>query len=450
MLLAQTALIPVAAALARFVEAHGAAAYAMNYPYWYGGGVPFRYLMGPLIPLAMVLIHKASGLSYFVIPLAGMVIGLGVGSVGWGVLAGAISGNRRLGAVTALVQVVLPWKYLSGWGLGETSAELAKMCVPWLLVLAWKDKRIGLMAGVVVMLLVNTSGTTLLVIGMLIIGILKNRDSDHLGLGKMLWPVGAAMGLMTLWYGPGYWWRLVQNPWIGGVTGGLVVVRLWEFARNWLPIVLAVGAVRLFGRNKTVWEQFAGLWLTAFVLMTIFRMTANVAFWQDWIGWVSEIEVGVGFLVGASLLLKQLRVLSVVGVGVISMATVMLGWGLGGTTANGLAGLEQLALIAGEKRVFLSGSTVWWANAYYDMYQIRGGADRVTVDQAWNTAAWEIREGAEAAKTLKALKELKVEYVLVHANESKQYYKDFKHLEKWDQIGQKVWEKDGDRIYLVI
>lgn len=446
MFLAQTSLVPVAVALARFVEAHGVAAYAMDYPYWYGGGVPFKYLMGPVVPVMMVALHKATNWSYMVIPWAFMVFGSILGSVGWGVAAGVISGNRRLGIVTALALILLPWKYLSGWGLGETSVEVAKMCIPWLMVLAWKDKRIALMVGIVVMVLINTSGLTLLVIGLIIVGILRTGESGW----KNAWPVGAGIVLATLWYGPGYWWRLMQNPWIGGASGGVVVVRLWEFARSWLPIVLAVGIVRLFHGNKTVWEKFTGLWLVAFVLMTAFRMAGNIYFWQDWIGWMGEIEVGVGLLVGSSLILKRLRGLSIAGVGVITAATIMLGWGLGGTMENGLAGLHELAKRAGDKTVFLSGSAVWWANAYYDMDQIRGGVDRVTVDQAWNTAAWEIREGGDSAKSLKSLKLLKVEYVLVHTDESGQYYKDFKHLEKWDEIGQKVWEQAGDRIYLVM
>lgn len=44
----QTSLMPVQVALARFLEQGGDI--FVNYPYWYLGTTPFRYLTGPIPP----------------------------------------------------------------------------------------------------------------------------------------------------------------------------------------------------------------------------------------------------------------------------------------------------------------------------------------------------------------------------------------------------------------
>lgn len=53
---AQTSMIPVQIALARFLEQGGSI--FGNYPYWYLGTTPFRYLSGPILPLILVGLHK--------------------------------------------------------------------------------------------------------------------------------------------------------------------------------------------------------------------------------------------------------------------------------------------------------------------------------------------------------------------------------------------------------
>ena len=127
---------------------------------------------------------------------------------------------------------------------------------------------------------------------------------------------------------------------------------------------------------------------------------------------------------------------------------------------QGVRSLVKLAKIAGDplkasqsggqvKRVFLSGSTVFWANALYDIYQVRGGRDQVATHPTWDKAAFELREGRDPEDSLRWLQELKISYVLVHRPKSPEFYHDFRNVDKWKDIGSVVWEDGGDVIYQI-
>ena len=59
-----TSLIPAAVALTRYIAEHG---FSGNYPYWYLGTTPVRYLTGPVVPnILIVLKNLFSFPNYFV------------------------------------------------------------------------------------------------------------------------------------------------------------------------------------------------------------------------------------------------------------------------------------------------------------------------------------------------------------------------------------------------
>ena len=101
--------------------------------------------------------------------------------------------------------------------------------------------------------------------------------------------------------------------------------------------------------------------------------------------------------------------------------------------------------------VFLSGTTAFWLNSLVDVVQVRGGADQAAVHPTWRQSAWEIREGKSADDAEEALKSLKVNYLVVHTEESREFYHDFKNPEKFEQIESlsKIYESRGDIIYKV-
>ena len=116
---------------------------------------------------------------------------------------------------------------------------------------------------------------------------------------------------------------------------------------------------------------------------------------------------------------------------------------------QGVRSLEKLADLAGDSRTFISGSTVFWANALYDLVQVRGGVDKAAIHPLWDHAAYQLREGKDAELASAWLQTLGVEYVLVHGPTSAESYRDFRYLDKWKSVGQEVWQGEGDIIYKI-
>ena len=54
----QASLMPVHIALTRFFQEEGIGVFIKNYPYWYFGTTPFRYLTGPVLPLLLTIADK--------------------------------------------------------------------------------------------------------------------------------------------------------------------------------------------------------------------------------------------------------------------------------------------------------------------------------------------------------------------------------------------------------
>ena len=75
-----------------------------------------------------------------------------------------------------------------------------------------------------------------------------------------------------------------------------------------------------------------------------------------------------------------------------------------------------------DARAFLSGTTAFWLNAFFDIPQVRGGNDGPSAHPDWRAAAWEIREGKDPEKSVEWLKnESDVDdtvflYIFTHGN----------------------------------
>lgn len=81
---------------------------------------------------------------------------------------------------------------------------------------------------------------------------------------------------------------------------------------------------------------------------------------------------------------------------------------------------------------------------------MRGGVDQASVDKRWREAAWEIREGATIEGTEKVAGELGIDYIVVHKDQSDEFYHDFKNVEKFKDIAwELIYEENGDLIYKV-
>lgn len=474
----QTSLIPVTVALVRFFEANGPPAFTQDYPYWYLGSTPYKFLIGPVLPFFSSLVHMlVPHVSLFNITIYIVLLAFILSAIGWGVLVALISKNKVNGYIVSLLLLLLPWRYLAGLAMDEGSLVIAKNLLPFALVATYSylssRSRPGLVIGaIVLLLLINTDILPQLVVSSVALCLAASFNVGKikgflLNLKHVLILVTCALLLVTFWYSPGYWLTILFNPSIGGVSAGRVILRIIDLLKGFVPIFLAIASVYFAGKVKTKLGVFTSIWLGTFIFLTIFRFIGDPDFWMDWTSWMAEVEIGLAILLGIKiyelgfmnnkpeynlksnflnhkllLLLFAPFIVSYYIYGLLGKPQL-----LSRSIPEGVRSFERLNEVAGGKTVFLSGSTVFWANALYDIYQVRGGRDQVAIHPTWDRAAFEIREGDDPDETLKWLKNLDISYILVHKEDSKEYYHDFKNLYKWQHIGRLIWQVNGDYIY---
>jgi len=457
-------MIPVAVALARFIEAHG---FGGNYPYWYLGTTPVRFLTGPVVPLLLIGLRKIfSFFSYFDVVYVLLVMSFLASSVGWGILAAKLSKNKNIGVIVGILVLILPWRWLSALTMAEPSIVFAKNLLPWgILSMSYyfTHKKIFTLIlailSVSFILLIHTAVLFPLVVGIagLFIATREGKEDEEgeenlVDFGKQAFFIlGSALVLITLWYTPGFWWRVSMNLSIGGAAGLLALVNAVNFLKIFLPVASAILVLSFLKKESSPLAKFSLVWLLTFGGLTLFRFFANPNFWMDWTSWFFELEIGIALLGCATLkkpvwwaMLLLPIILSVFIYGKLGTPAL-----ISSQLPTGIGSLVKLHELAGDKRVFLSGSTVFWANSLFDLSQVRGGRDEVAVDKRWRRVAYEMREGTDPQRTITLAKNLGVSYVLVHGSTSPEYYHDFKHVEKWESIGRKIWEERGDVIYSI-
>lgn len=465
----QTSLIPVTVAFARFLETNGLSSFFGHYPHWYLG-VPARYLFGPVVPALLLAIHKlVANVSLFDISIFLILFSLLASAVGWGVLAKRISGNQAIGISVSLFLLILPWRYLTSLALIETTHTLARNFLPFVFLAFWEflkktDKKKGMVAvgTLSFLLLINTSVLPILVVGMSALILAKafrkgkiRRPEKYIKPSLIVLVVGLIVA--TFWYSPSFWLVVLTNPSIGGASGFKVILRLFDLLRAAIPLFLAILAVSFSGKIRSRLSVFGLTFTFTFLFLTVFRFIGDPDFWQDWTTWIYEVEIGLAFIIArkfqtnSELLLRRgvLIVILLIAPFIVSNYVYgLLGRPLliSSTIPKGVAGLEKLAEIVGNERVFLSGSTVFWANALYDFNQVRGGQDKVATHPFWDHAAFQLREGDSPELAKAWLEALGTPFVLVHGPKSAEAYHDFRNIEKWQDVGKIVWSGGGDAI----
>jgi len=386
----------------------------------------------------------------------------------------------------------LPWVLLAFWGaIGGKTNRTNK---------TYRNIIIAVIS-LVLLLLINTSILPIFLVGLTSLVLASSfKEGKFRGIIRKvklsLSLILYSLLLVTLWYTPGYWWTLFTNPSIGGASGVKVFFRILDLLKASIPLILAVIAVYFSGKIKNRLAVFVLIWILSFGFLTLFRFIGDPDFWMDWTTWFYELEVGVALLLFNFTLsisgrlktrndkfqitndqlnskvkfqnskpqVKSQNYLLLSFTFILLLLSFYLTWrihlALGKPALvsqeipQGVQSLEKLAEIAGDgstslttSRVFLSGSTVFWANALYNIYQLRGGRDQVAVHRDWDKAAYELREGGDSEASIRWLHELEISYVLVHGPKSGEFYHDFKSINKWRDIGRVVWEADGDIIY---
>ena len=542
----QTSLIPATVALARYIESHG---FLGEYPYWYLGSTPIKYLIGPVVPSLLVFSHKIfPNLSFFDLSFLTLIFPFLFSALGWGILARYLSQNKFIGLIAGLITIILPWHWISSLGLSELSSVAASSLTPWVLLLFARYQKgpVSLLkanskyqiflpaASFALLLLTNTVSSIPSIVGMIILAIIFNKKWEE-GLKRVGLVVFSGWLLTLWWYTPGYWLTILGAPSIGGKSAMSAFVTLLNLLRGFVPVILAVVLVWWKVKPKTMLAKFTLLWLVFFGSLTLFRFISDPDFWMDWTSWVGEVEVGV-VLLASMLIFRSVRHLKKPfgqhtrgpvsrfppASARFNFLSMIVQWSIRKLRAGGNPStpatprgvypelvegsyfLKWLPafnfdrkftifyllftiyivfgwVVAWQKRdfwlprkdisqtveykianrldelvkpgetVFLSGTTAFWLNSFFDIRQVRGGVDQAAKDLRWRQAAWEIREGNNPQKSGVWLKNLNINYLVVHTSQSREFYHDFKYPEKFEETSslQKVYDNQGDRIYRV-
>lgn len=489
---AQTSLIPVQIALARFWEQWGWSASQQLYPYWYLGTTPYRYLTGPILPWALASLHHIFPqltlftLMHYLITLMWIAGGAGVfwlvrimGEKNGDLPAGG-RGNLApaIAAVCYLLGPLLPVMFRFSDGLFLIAAAI----IPYILVGYLKFLRQPSCKWGAVAVFLIAFGTLLdsLILTPVLLGMVATllafggwqKAERHLKTSAAI--VAAALILATVWYTPGYWLTLLQSPSFGGKSLAAVIAWLGKLLPIGLALALAVISAKSLKRQSPL-ARFIFYWLFTFLFLTVIRFLSDPDFWLDWTGYWWEIQLGIGLAAGTidgklggsrpATTKDAIRPPGRATHGLPLMAVIWLvvwlilfnKYVLGTMQREIERVLEyrigsQLAQLAEPSQtVLLSGTTAFWLNAFFDIAQVRGGVDRASVHPDWRALVWEVREGQDAAKSLEWLQKTKVSYLVVHTDQSAEYYHDFAYPQKFasSPVLRKVFEKQGDQIFFI-
>lgn len=449
----QTSLLPVTVALTNFLEKVGWKAFSLNYPYWYLGTTPYKFLVGPFVPILESLIHKLiPNVSLFNITIYLVICSYFLSVWGWILLIKKIKEIDKKSILLILVfLIVFPWRLFSSIALSEGTATVAQNLLPFVLYAFWnyleKKGRLNFIwaaLATLLILLINTNVLPVFIVGAVSLAITEAyREGKVRRVGqelkRVLLPFACGFILATFWYTPSYWWTILVNPSVGGASGLKVLVRIFDLLRGYIPLVLAIVAVYFVSKIKERITVFTLVWLLTFTFLSLFRFLSDPDFWMDWTAWMGELEIGFVFLL--TLINIKFKPLKAILFLVPFLLTFYAYTRLGKPSLitkeipKGAQSLSEVANLTGTKRVFLSGTTVFWANALTDIYQVRGGKDEVSKDPSWAKGAWVIRESPSIEETKLWIKNLGVSYVLVHGPKSPEFFHDFKNLGKWEGTG---------------
>lgn len=469
----QTSLIPATVALVRFFLTNGFSSFSQNYPYWYLGTTPYRYLIGPIIPLMYSFFRiflKTDSLFNITIYL--IIFSIILSGVGWTWLASKISGDKRKIFLTLsfLVFIVFPYKYLYALALGEVSYFLAICFLPFAFIFAWNYLKDRSLLNLILssffaflMLLIHTNVLVSYIVGDVALVLASVFKNGRIGkfekrLKRSFLPLLTGLAAVTFWFGPGFWKMILLNPGIGGQSSARVLVNILGFFKNIVPLILVVVFVKFRAKFKDPLSVFTYIWLGSFLVLTIFRFLANPSFWMDYISWFPEMEIGLWFIT-ISLIFPRIASFKLdlthfvpLSVSVLTASVIFRSLGSPSLISKNppvvTDSLSEICTYQG-KTVFVTGSNTFWLNAFCNVRQVRGGRDEVSIDPLWRDASYDFREGQNVEKIRQDLGKLNVSYVLVNTKESADYYKDFKNISLWPKVGTPVSSFNGDIIYKI-
>ncbi len=460
--LSLTSLIPTVIELTRFWENNWP--HIWWYPYWYLG-VPYRFLIGPVVPLLVILLKQPSNLNHLNVYLGLIIESWMWGAMGWYFFVRILSGDRRWAWISSLLFLLFPggfWLLKYGTGL----SHLAYSFVPWLFYFFIKcqEHRRALNIALCIfiyslILLINPATMLTVTVGILIITLLNEQKNWGKNIIEAFFIWVVAFGIASIWYTPAYWLTVLFNPSLGGKSLAKVIGFVWQLLFSLLPLVVGLYSVQKKFKVRNRLTIFAIFWGGFFIFLTAIRMIFDIDFFQDWTAYGLEIQLFWAII--TALFLGKLRygfrqivllfIILILTISDIWLAQKLIGHTQATTYKNEIS--SQIALVETEnKRFFFSGSPVFWLNSHLitPLMQVRGGKDQAAINPVWADGAYQIREGEATAKGESLLnlwlKVFGVEYVLIHQDPSSEPFRDFKNRERFS-AWQLVSQTNGNILY---
>jgi len=274
--------------------------------------------------------------------------------------------------------------------------------------------------------------------------------------------------LMTsLWFTPGFFFTVLRAPSLGGRPFAVVVAGLFRQFFVVIPAILGVVAARKWFRTASPLTVIGIMGLLVYGSLTVAAFTADPDFWQDYSRFGRSLDLAVGMSLtgliwdrnmGRTLRLWVFAGMLVLGLPFFFKRGIMISEGVAfPETAEYRVG-EALSRFMDDDcrevgncslRAYVSGSSAFWLNSWFDVAQVRGGGEQGSLNPWWPHGSYQIREGRDAELADLWLKVLGVSYLVVHGEESLEVYHDFRYPSKFDGMEgwEKVWERAGDMIY---
>ncbi|MBI2011725.1 hypothetical protein HYS91_03075 [Candidatus Daviesbacteria bacterium] len=450
----QTSLIPSSLALSKYFSESFPNFWW--YPYWYLGN-PFNYLIGPVVPVLTTILSNflPFNLSYLLL----LILSFLLTCFGTYFFLKKLGSLKKEGIIASAIFLILPFSFFL-LNFQDGLHHLAFSVLPFIFsifisFLGKKSLKIDLLLCILTTLvsLIDISILPILLIGFTVLIIIYReviKEIESLIL-RLILIFLTSFSLATIWYSLGFWVTLMQNPSLGGRTLTNLFSYLFDLLLNLLPLAGAVYVVRFKSFNLSKTLQFGLLFLISFLFLSLVRFISDPDFILDWISYGLEIQFAVSIIFGVlisnasslkSFILTAFLVIFSLSIWVLAISP----WVNKESQTYKQTIIFSLEKVFPSDRVFLSGSTVFWANSKIDISQIRGGSDASSIHPFWIHGAYQIREGEEALLTDYWLQILGAKYILVNNQASKEFYQDFKNLEKYQQFAQ-VIQSEGNFLY---
>jgi len=273
-----------------------------------------------------------------------------------------------------------------------------------------------------------------------------------------------------------FFWYSLQNIKIIAFSPSIAGIGLIEFIKLLMQSALGIGPAllvifkfKLFDKKRRELALIL-LWLLPFIVITLLFYFSNPDFLSEYTRFLPEIEIGIALVVTYIVqqmltgkadrklmhLVSQILLIIIL---IYSMFYLPGRFAIFKTHPNIKNTAEYqiadwLFKNASPGRIYFSGSTAFWFNEFVpDLWQVRGGIDQAAINQIWQDASYQIRTNSDLNKSILWLRALRVDYLVVHDKNSREFYHDFEYPYKFDDcrnLCELVFDsRQGDKIYRI-